>query len=265
MNTRTALVTGVGSGIGREIALDLTRRGWRLILPVRSTDRADDLKRFAHAAEAPGPLVIACDLADPAQVADMCDTAADSGPLDLVINSAAVGGGSDPSLRQTNTAGVELRMAVNAVAPHLIARSLAASLAPAGRIVQVGSFGQSPLPLDDLNFERDYEGVEAYCRSKLALVMSTRELAARGLHINVVHPAHAMPTTMVRQSRVPVASTLDDGTLAVLRVALDTALHEVTGMYFDRFTTAAPHPQADEPATCERVVKWLENAAAFSR
>ncbi|MGA5824002.1 SDR family NAD(P)-dependent oxidoreductase [Kitasatospora sp. NPDC094028] len=255
----TALVTGAASGLGREIALDLTRRGWRLVLPVRTAARAHELVTAAETMGAPAPVVVACDLSDHVAVRRMCRTVAGEGRLDLVVNNAAAGGGADPKVRETNAAGVELRMAVNAVTPHLIARELSGALTPAGRIVQVGSMGQLPLDLDDLNHERDYDGIRAYCRSKVALVMSAIELAQAGVPVNVVHPAREMPTPLVRESGFPVASTLDDGTLAVLRVALDSELAGVRGAYFHRFDRAEPHAQALDAQARRRVVAWIED------
>lgn len=40
---KTALVTGASSGIGREIARELSRRGWRLLLVARRRDRLEEL------------------------------------------------------------------------------------------------------------------------------------------------------------------------------------------------------------------------------
>lgn len=255
----TAVVTGATSGLGREIALDLARRGWRLVLPVRTATRAHDVVAAAGMTGAPAPLVIECDLSDHVAVQQMCLTTIGEGRLDLVVNNAAVGGGVDPTSRETNTAGVELRMAVNAITPHLIAQELSGALTPAGRIVQVGSMGQLPLDLDDLNYERDYDGIQAYCRSKVALVMSAIELAHGGVPVNVVHPAREMPTRMVSEGGFPIASTLDDGTLAVLRVALDSELAGVRGAYFHRFDRAEPHEQAFDAHARGRVVAWIED------
>ncbi|KJS57020.1 hypothetical protein VM98_03780 [Streptomyces rubellomurinus subsp. indigoferus] len=258
-DVKTAVVTGAASGLGREIALDLARRGWRLVLPVRTSTRADELVAAAGRTGAPAPRVVECDLSDHAAVRRMCRALAGEGPLDLVVNNAAAGGGADTTVRETNAAGVELRMAVNAVTPHLIARDLAAALSPAGRIVQVGSMGQLPLDLRDLNFEHGYDGIRAYCRSKVALVMSAIELARDGVPVNVVHPAREMPTPLVRESGLPVVSTLDDGTLAVLRVALDTELAGVRGAYFHRFDRAEPHEQALDARARRQVVDWIES------
>ncbi|MGP3683244.1 SDR family oxidoreductase [Streptomyces sp. IBSNAI002] len=255
-------MTGAASGLGHEIALDLARRGWRLVLPVRTARRARDLVAAAMMMGAPVPSVVECDLSDHAEVQEMCLSVVGEGRLDLVVNNAAVGGGADPTFRETNTAGVELRMAVNAITPHLIAQRMSDALTPAGRIVQVGSMGQMPLDLDDLNYERDYAGVQAYCRSKVALVMSTIELARGGVPVNAVHPAREMPTRMVSEGGLPIASTLDDGTLAVLRVALDSELAGVRGAYFHRFDRTEPHEQALDAHARERVVAWMEDQAS---
>jgi NAD(P)-dependent dehydrogenase (short-subunit alcohol dehydrogenase family) len=52
---------------------------------------------------------------------------------------------------------------------------------------------------------RRYDGVQAYCQSKLALVMMTfdlaEELAGTGVTANCLHPATYMPTKMVLAAR----------------------------------------------------------------
>ena len=57
---KTALVTGASSGIGREIARDLSARGFRVILSARREERLRDL------AEELGDntRVIVCDVSD---------------------------------------------------------------------------------------------------------------------------------------------------------------------------------------------------------
>lgn len=257
----TAVVTGASSGVGRELALDLVRRGWQVLVPARQ-DGVGDVVAFSERVGAPRPQVMVCDLSDHGQVREMCAEITRETALDLVINCAAVGGGLDRSVREVNAAGVELRMAVNAAAPHLIARCLASALSPAGRIVQVGSMGQAPIDLQDINFTTAYDGIEAYCRSKLALVMSTLELAADGLPVNVVHPANEMPTRMVAEGGFPIGSTLDDGVLPVLRAALDSKISDVRGAYFDRFQIADPHPQAVDRHARKTVVAWLDEVTA---
>ncbi|HZL86699.1 MAG TPA: SDR family NAD(P)-dependent oxidoreductase [Candidatus Krumholzibacteria bacterium] len=86
---RVALVTGGGTGIGREIALALSRAGARVALSGR---RAEKLQGVARELEAAGTIgrAIQADVRDPAAVSALVETIEhDMGPLDIVINNAA--------------------------------------------------------------------------------------------------------------------------------------------------------------------------------
>lgn len=86
-----ALVTGAGSGIGREIALELARKGSRVI----AVDvRADSAEKTAVACGELGPDAhgLACDVTDLDAVRGLADRVhADHGPLDVLVNNAGVG------------------------------------------------------------------------------------------------------------------------------------------------------------------------------
>ncbi len=191
------------------------------------------------------------DLADLDRVRAMAARIRGTEPrLDVLVNNAAVGGGAAPDRREVSRQGYELRFAVNHLAPYLLTRELLPLLiasAPA-RVVNVASMGQAPVDLDDLMVERDYEGLDAYCRSKLAMIMSTFDLAAElaptGVTVNALHPAHLMDTRAVRECGFTPAVPVDDGVRPVVRLITDPALATVTGRYFDRFTDSTAHEQA---------------------
>jgi NAD(P)-dependent dehydrogenase (short-subunit alcohol dehydrogenase family) len=117
--------------------------------------------------------------------------------------------------------------------------------------VNVASLGQYPLDFDDLMLERAYNGGRAYSQSKLAQIMSGFELANRvpagEVTVNSLHPGTYMPTKMVMQEMGRSVDSLDTGVAATRRLAVDPALAQTTGRFFDRTKQARAHPQAYDP------------------
>jgi NAD(P)-dependent dehydrogenase (short-subunit alcohol dehydrogenase family) len=243
---KTILITGATAGMGRQLARDLAGRGATLLLHGRDPERLDRVAEELGAGTTVRTYL--ADLADLDQVRGLAASIRQVEPrLDVLVNNAAAPGGTD---RETGRQGYELRLTVNHLAPYLLTRELTpllAASAPA-RVVNVASMGQEALDFDDLMFRRDYDGIRAYCRSKLAMIMGSfelsEELSGQGITVNAVHPAHLMDTPMVRDSGLVPVVTVHDGALPTLRLIIDSALGEVTGRYFDRFDEARAHEQA---------------------
>jgi short-subunit dehydrogenase len=87
-----ALVTGASSGIGRALALELGRRGSRLLLTGRSLERLEDVAQRAGSA-AGAVESIAADLTSAADRDRVLRRASDlfGGSLDLAIHAAGIG------------------------------------------------------------------------------------------------------------------------------------------------------------------------------
>lgn len=86
-----ALVTGAGSGIGREIALELARKGSRVLAVDQHADTAE---KTAVACTEVGPEshAFTCDVTDPDAVRTLAATVhAEHGTLDVLVNNAGVG------------------------------------------------------------------------------------------------------------------------------------------------------------------------------
>ena len=90
MKGRWALVTGASRGIGYLAAMELARRGCDLILQSRSSEHLE--KALIHA-ESLGVKAVpmACELSDPASVAEMLGRIDELGvPVDMILNNAGI-------------------------------------------------------------------------------------------------------------------------------------------------------------------------------
>ncbi|MGD0866238.1 MAG: SDR family oxidoreductase [Rhizomicrobium sp.] len=86
---RTAIVTGAGSGIGRAVALALSREGYCVAVAGRRKDALDATVAMAGSGSM---LAVACDVANQASVRDLfAQTKAAFGRLDLLFNNAGTG------------------------------------------------------------------------------------------------------------------------------------------------------------------------------
>ncbi|MFE0176755.1 SDR family NAD(P)-dependent oxidoreductase [Streptomyces sp. NPDC059002] len=260
MDTRTILITGATQGLGRGIALDLAARGHTLLLHGRDRGRLDAVVAEARVL---GPVVrgYLADLADLDQVRALAARVRAAEPrLDALVNNAVAGGGAEPLRRELSAQGHELRFAVNHLAPYALVRGLLPLLtasAPA-RVVNVASIGQEEIDFDDVMLERGYEGLRAYCRSKLAMIMATFELAAAldgtGVTVNTLHPAHLMDTEGVRSYGLTPAVGVEEGVRPTVRLLVDPDLEGTTGRYFDRFTDTRAHDQAYDTGARARLM-----------
>ncbi|MCC9308213.1 SDR family NAD(P)-dependent oxidoreductase [Kitasatospora sp. RB6PN24] len=271
LNGRTVLVTGATQGLGRALALDLAGEGATLLLHGRNPERLEQVLAEVRAlgTEARGYLA---DLSDLARVRALARRITRAEPeLNVLVHNAIAR--NDPQLRQLSAQGHELQLAVNHLAPWTLTRLLLPLLrvsakrsGRASRVVNVASMGQAPLDLADPMMEHGYEGLEAYCRSKLALIMSTfdlgAELPAHEVTVNSLHPAHLMDTEGVRAFGLVPAVSVAEGVRPTVRLVTDPELAGVTGRYFDRFTEARAHDWAYDPTARARVAALTERLTA---
>ncbi len=99
--------------------------------------------------------------------------------------------------------------------------------------MNVSSAGQSPIDLDDIMMEKDFDGVAAYCRSKLALIMFTIDLAEEvkkyNITVSALHPGTYLDTNTVRDANIKPQGTRQSGADAEIFLATSPELENVTG------------------------------------
>lgn len=196
MHGKVVVVTGSNVGIGLETAVGVAERGATTVLACRNQGKAEAAaKQVTQRTWNDDVHVVALDLADLASVRKAADDILSRwGRLDVLVNNA----GGTWTQRQLTAQGIEYTFGVNHLGPFYLTNLLLPRLrtdAPS-RVVCVTSVGhhftRGGMNFDDLQSERRYEGMEAYCRSKLANVLFVRELARReagsGVTANAAHP-----------------------------------------------------------------------------
>ena len=199
MSTRSAVVTGASSGIGRAIALRLAADGLDVVLadirrdPITGGETTEQMIRQA------GGLAVHVD-ADVSREEDcrrMVEVAVERcGTLDVVVNNAVLAGAHSKALLETEPADWDAMMAVNLRGPYLLCRAAVRQMLEQplvrdarGRIVNITSqHGMVGPP-----------GHFAYGVGKGGLIQMTRQIAVdygpRGIICNAVAPGKIVTGT----------------------------------------------------------------------
>jgi NAD(P)-dependent dehydrogenase (short-subunit alcohol dehydrogenase family) len=247
---KTALITGATDGVGRVVARDLGKQGWRVLVHGRNRQRGEALVGEIEQAGGSASFLAAdlSSLAEVRRLAEAVKKATDR--LELLVNNAGIGTTGHEPGRLTSKDGHELRFAVNYLAGFLLTYLLM-PLLKAGtpsRIVNVASAGQQAIDFDDVMLTRHYSGADAYRQSKLAQIMFTvdlaEELKGSGVIANSLHPSTYMNTTMVKQSGVTPVSKVETGAEAILQLAVSPKLEGRSGLYFNVMNETRANPQA---------------------
>ncbi|XP_021923157.1 retinol dehydrogenase 13-like isoform X2 [Zootermopsis nevadensis] len=273
VDKKVVIITGSNTGIGKETALELAKRGAHVIMACRDA-RKCELARQDIVLQTKNKYVYCrtCDLASQSSIRQFVERfKSEHQRLDILINNAGV-------MRCPHTKtkeGIEMQLGVNHMGHFLLTNLLLDKLkasAPS-RIINVSSVAhhKGHINKEDLNSDQHYDKAAAYNQSKLANLLFTRELARRlqgaGVTVNAVHPG-IVDTEIIRHMSF-FNSTLSaiflkpfiwmfikspqQGARTTVYMALEQSLQGVSGKYFNDCTEEEVAPQAKD----DTMAQWL--------
>jgi len=271
MSGKVCMITGATSGIGEVTAREIARLGATVVVVGRNPEKCQStVSRIQQETGNPAVNYLVADLSAMAQIRSLVQQFKEQyNRLDVLVNNA----GGFFMTRQTSPDGYEMTFALNHLNYFLLTNLLLdilKSSAPA-RIVNVASESHrhQRINIDDLQFKRFYNPVQAYGRSKLANVLFTYELARRlqdctggitpPVLANAVDPGTV--ATNIWNNPIPwlkflidpvmrrVAISPEEGAQTSIYLATSPEVEGVTGEYFVR-----SNPRRSDPASYDEAI-----------
>lgn len=244
---QTVLITGANTGIGKETAADLAKRGAKVIIACRDLQKAEAaVEEVIQRSNNQNVVCMKLDLADTKSIREFAKAVNAAEPkLNILINNAGVmvcpyGKTAD---------GFEMQIGVNHMGHFLLTYLLLDLIkrsAPS-RIITVSSMAHSwgTINLEDINSEKGYDKRRAYAQSKLANVLFTRALAKRlegtGVTAYSLHPGVVQtdlwrhlngPQQFVMKMVSPFTKTSAQGAQTTIYCAVEPTLENESGGYY---------------------------------
>lgn len=246
---RRVIVTGANSGLGYATARALLRSGARVLVTVRSDDKAADT-RARLTADLGRDLgeVLETDLLDLSDLTSVRAFAArrqdEDAPIDAIVHNA----GALFAEKAMTGDGLERTYQVHVVAPFLLTTLLLPTLAAnaPSRVVTVTSGGMyaEKLVTDRVDSPGEYRGTVAYARAKRAQVTLTRQwqrrFGASGIDFHVVHPGWALTPGVesslpgFRRLTGPILRDAEEGADTIVYLALTEDVGAAGRLWHDR-------------------------------
>ncbi|XP_052739126.1 retinol dehydrogenase 11-like [Bicyclus anynana] len=264
MSGKVVVVTGASGGIGFETALELARRGAKLIIACRNNEKGEKaVRRIIRRTNNKRVRFIHLDLTSLESVRKFVAALEESeAKLDVLINNA----GAICTTREKTEDGILKDLQINYYGPFLLTVLLIPMLKKAApsRVVVVSSSWHKFGTVENINSEK-YGYIQSYANSKLYNVIFSKELARRlygtGVDVNSLNPGQ-VNTSLYRSSTFlekirslmlySFFKTPEEGAQTSVYLAVSYECDQMTGKYFEDCQEArASYKAEDEVAAAK--------------
>jgi NAD(P)-dependent dehydrogenase (short-subunit alcohol dehydrogenase family) len=182
--------------------------------------------------------------------------------LDVLINNAGILNSANPITSDK----LDVRFAVNTLAPYILTKSLLPLMDKTARVVNISSAAQKPVSLHAMKIGTPLSDFDAYSQSKLAIMMWTYYLSTSMDPMMVsVNPGSLLSTNMVKSafSGAP-HKEIGIGGEIISQAALSKTFANASGKYFDNDVGSfnAPHPDAVNLKKSKELVDCMDKLVA---
>lgn len=268
LDGKTVVITGANTGIGKETAIDLAKRGARVIMACRDMEKGQAaLKEVVENSANEHVSLMKLDLSDSKSIREFADNVnKEEEKLHILLNNAGVmvcpfGKTAD---------GFEMQIGVNHMGHFLLTYlllDLIKKSAPA-RIINVSSMAHlfGSINLDDINSEKSYDKRAAYAQSKLANILFTRSLAKRlegtGVTAYSLHPGVVQtdlwrhlsgPQQIMMKVVSPFTKSSSQGAQTSIYCAVEPSLEKESGGYYSDCAPAKCSAKAEDDDMAQRL------------
>ncbi|XP_051969285.1 retinol dehydrogenase 12-like isoform X2 [Xyrauchen texanus] len=267
LDDKTVIITGANTGIGKETARDLAKRGARVIMACRDLEKAEEARKELMEDSGNQNIVInKLDLSDTKSIRAFAELINKEKKVNILINNAGI-----MMCPFSKTAdGFEMQFGVNHLGHFLLTYLLLDILkksAPA-RIINVASVAHTwgSICLDDINSEKSYSPRRAYGQSKLANILCTHSLAKRlqgtGVTVYSLHPGVVQselfrnlskPVQIAVKVFRPFTKTTVQGAQTTIYCAVESELDKESGGYYSDCATARCSREASDDEMAQKL------------
>ena len=272
MEKKIALVTGANSGMGMASARMLARKGYFVLMLVRSEKRGSEAFKMLNEDQPDCFQLILCDLSDLQSVRRAAASIGETyEKIDVMLNNAGV----ITTQRELTKEGLEMQFAVNHVGHFLLTMLLLQKLQKGSRIIQVasGAHKWGDIHFEDLSLEKSFRPFKAYGQSKLANVLFAKELSKKlapyGITVNSCHPG-AVATNMgvnretgfgrgITKLLKPFFRSPEEGAATAVYLATAPSVEGITGEYFYDGKPGKVSRKARDEELSKKLFQWTED------